>query len=285
MATSPFFKSSSAEQQLIESLIIESIRAYGNDIMYLPRDLQKEDLILGEDVLSKFTRYFEMEMYIKVFDRFGGEGDFLSKFGMQIEDTATLVVANSVFDQAVNGELPYPREGDLIYFPLNRVMMEIKFVEDEVTFYQLGKVYMFELKCEMFRYTNERIETGEPTIDESYINLNVYAVDVSVDGSTGSGTFEVGESVYQGTNLNSATASAEVISWEPTTDTLRVKYPVGEFSLTGGNIKGNTSAASRPMVGAADYQDNQNVRQDNKELQDEAAAIVNTDERNPFGSV
>lgn len=283
MPTNPYLKIATSEQQLLESLIVESINAFGMDIMYLPRELQKEDLILGEDVLSKFTSYYEMPMYIKVFDRFGGEGDFLSKFGMQIEDTATLVVANSVFDAAVNGSLPYPREGDLIYFPLNKVMMEIKFVEDEVTFYQLGRVYMFELRCEMFRYTNERITTGEPEIDQAYLDKIAFAVDVQL-AAGGTGTFSVGESVYQGASLGAASAQAEVISWDVSTRILRVKYLVGEFSTTGGTVKGNTSGAIWTFT-SADYQDNTNSEHDdNAQLEEEAETVVDDDESNPFGN-
>lgn len=282
MPTNPFFKVATAEQQLLESLIVESINCYGMDIMYLPRELQKEDLILGEDILSKFTSYYEMPMYIKVFDRFGGEGDFLSKFGMQVEDTATLVVANSVFDQAVGGAYPYPREGDLIYFPLNNVMMEIKFVEDEVTFYQLGRVYMFELRCEMFRYTNERIVTGDPEIDEGYIDKLVYAVDLQL--GAGAGVYAVGESVYQGTNLASSMASGEVIAWDADTKVLRVKYTIGEFRVSQGNIVGQVSGASYAVAEPVDYQNNINFgRDDNKTLQEEAEVVVDDSESSPFG--
>lgn len=281
--SNPYFKLGSNESKLLESLIVESINAYGMDIMYFPRELQKEDLILGEDVLSKFETWYEMPMYIKVFDRFGGEGDFLSKFGMQVEDTATLVVANTVFEQAVGGRYPYPREGDLIYFPLNRVMMEIKFVEDEVTFYQLGKVYMFELRCEMFRYTNEKITTGDPDIDEAYINRIVRSTNVIL-AAGGTGTFELNETVYQGASFGAATATAEVIEWNSTTRILEVKYTNGEFTIANGNVKGNSSNASWTLV-TVDYTDDANDEHDqNKQLQTEAdGGIVDDSETNPFG--
>ena len=284
MPINPYFKflAQSSEQQLLESLIVEAIEDYGLDIMYLPRELQKEDLILGEDVLSKFTTWYEMPMFIKVFDRFGGEGDFLSKFGQQVEDTASIIVAASVFDIAVQGNYPYPREGDLLYFPLNNVMMEIKFVEDEPTFYHLGKQYMFELRCEMFRYTNEKIVTGEPEIDNDYVNKLVYAIDLQL--GTGTGTFLTDEIVYQGTTLVSATQKAQVISWNATTKKLRVKYTIGEFAAASGNIKGETSGASWTLT-SIDTKDNVNEkRADNKNLETEAQDIVDWSESNPFGS-
>lgn len=281
MATNPYFKHLGhyTEQGLLDDLVVESIQQYGLDCVYLPRTLQKEDLILGEDTLSKFTSYYEMEMYIAVFDRFGGQGDFMQKFGIQVDDTATIIVSTTVFHDAVNGALSRPREGDLLYFPIKNVIFEITFLENEPTFYQLGKQYMFELKCRMFSYTNQAVDVGIPEIDD-YVDDLVYAVDVVV--GAGSGTFVKDEVIYQGADLNNASASATVISYDTNTSTIRVKFPVGEFIASAGVVKGNTSLASRALT-SVNYQDNVNLLQDNNTTIETESGTLTTDNNSVFG--
>lgn len=284
MSTNPFFNfyGSRSEQNLLESLQVEAIRGVGITMVYLPRQLQKEDLILGEDVLSKFETSYEMPFYVKSIDRFGGQGDFLSKFGMEIEDTLTLVVAKTVFEQSVNDTLPYPREGDLIYFPLNQVLFEIKFMEDESVFYQLGKIFVYELRCEMFRYGNEVIQTGDPDIDN--LTTDRYAPQYAVTLGSGSGNYVKEEWVYQGVDFLTSTAKARVLSWTSSPKALTVKFVAGQFTTTGGNIIGATSGASYAFA-SMNLQDNlAELRDVNKETEVEGNTVVNTTEKNPFGS-
>lgn len=169
MATNFYFNtfSNSMEQNLIEDLIIESIRIYGFDIWYIPRTIVAKDELLNEDDLSTFNSAYMIEAYVKNVDGFAGDGDFLSKFGLQINDTMTLTIAMRKFLEDValfDGEVR-PNEGDLIYFPLNRKIFEVKFVEHEAIFYQMGKLQTYDLRCELFEYSQERFNTGIDEID------------------------------------------------------------------------------------------------------------------------
>lgn len=173
MATNTFFQNYSYfnEQQLIDDLVIESIQIYGLDMLYLTRSLQAVDQILNEDDLSIFNVAFEMEMYVKSVDGFQGEGDFLSKFGLQIRDQATFTVAYRTFERyatRLNPNINRPKEGDLIYLPLNNKFFKIMHVEHESVFYQSGALQVFDLKCELFEYSNERFQTGREEIDNFF---------------------------------------------------------------------------------------------------------------------
>ena len=169
MATNPYFNnfSSGSEQGLIEDLIIETIRMHGIDCYYLPRTLGAEDDLLNEDDLPLFDQAVTVEMYLKNVDSFEGEGDLFSKFGIQIRDQMTLSVARKRFANTVASatELTRPREGDILYFPLNNKMFELMHVEHEEIFYQMGALQTYGLKCELLEYTNQRFETGIPEID------------------------------------------------------------------------------------------------------------------------
>lgn len=270
MATNPYFRhlQYNGESSLLDDLMVESIQQFGSDTYYLPREFQKEDLILGEDTLSKFTKSYQMEMYIEVFDRFGGQGDFIQKFGIEVEDTASLLVSIRVFNQACNGAYPRPREGDLIFFPLPGQLFEITFVENEPTFYQLGKQYVYQIKCRLFRYTDQEIDVGVPEID-TYADQFVYSMFLTA--GSGSGTYTAGEIAYQGTDLGTATGQGEVITYNTTTKVLELKNIIGEFLTTNGNIKGNSSNASYTLVAVdTDYN---NASQTNSELETEGSAI------------
>jgi len=158
------------EQYLVEDLIIESLKIYGNEFMYIPRTLVSKDEILGEDRLSKFTSSFPIEMYFENVDSLGGQGAFIQKFGLMMEQSATLVVARRRWEQMVGryGQTILPNrpcEGDLIYFPLTKGLFEIKFVAHQDPFYQLGKLYVYKLQVELFQYASERIDTGIAPID------------------------------------------------------------------------------------------------------------------------
>lgn len=169
MATNFYFNNftNSGEQDLIEDLIIESIRVYGHDVWYIPRTLVAKDELLNEDDLSTFNNAYMIEVYIKNIDSFGGDGNFLSKFGLQINDTITFSISIRRFNEDVGAytEEVRPNEGDLIYFPLNRKMFEVKFVDNKPIFYQLGALQIYDLRCELFEYSQERFNTGVEEID------------------------------------------------------------------------------------------------------------------------
>ena len=155
------------EQNLIEDLIIESIRIYGHDVWYISRTLGAKDELLNEDDLSIFKHAYSMEMYIKNVEGFEGEGDFLSRFGLQIRDSITFTCAMRTFNAEVGQyvEEVRPLEGDLIYFPLNNKIFEIQHVEHEAIFYQMGNLQTYDLRCELFEYSGERFDTGWEDID------------------------------------------------------------------------------------------------------------------------
>lgn len=165
----------SGEQNLIEDLIIESIKIYGIEVYYMPRTIGAKDDLLNEDDLPIFNDAYLIEMYIRNIDGFEGEGDFLSKFGLQIRDSMTLTVAIRSFDAEVNhytGEIR-PNEGDLIYFPLNGKIFEVMHVEHEAIFYQLGQLQTYDLRCELFEYSGERFNTGIEELDSKFDSINI----------------------------------------------------------------------------------------------------------------
>lgn len=176
MATSVYFNNyaSSQEQLLIENLVIESIKIYGHDVWYMPRTLVNKDVLYGESSIQEFNSAYMVEMYVKNVEGFQGQGDFLSKFNLEIRDEMTLTIARRIFEQEVGAleTLTRPREGDLIYFPLNRKTFQIKFVEHEPVFYQMGALQMYDLKCELFEYSDEIFNTGIKEIDAVYASYS-----------------------------------------------------------------------------------------------------------------
>jgi len=165
-----FGQGSKNEQFLLEDLIIESISIWGQDFYYIPRTLIAKDEILGEDRLSEFKTAYPIEMYLETVDGFEGQGAFIQKFGLMMEQSATLTLARRRWEQLVGrfgqAQLPNrPCEGDLLYFPLSGGMFEIKIRQHQDPFYQLGKLYVYKLNIELFQYASERITTGVPEID------------------------------------------------------------------------------------------------------------------------
>ena len=171
------------EQTLIEDLVVESIKIYGIDTMYLPRTLGAKDDILNEDDLPLYSDAYEVEMYVKNVDGFEGEGDFLSKFGLQIRDSMTLTIAMRTYELEVgiNSEINRPREGDIIYMPINKKMFVIQHVEHESIFYQMGSLQTYDLRCDLFEYSGERFDTGFPYLDNKFESDNLF---IDSDGTT-----------------------------------------------------------------------------------------------------
>lgn len=177
------------EQNLIEDLIIESIKIYGLDLYYLPRTLVNRDEIFNEDSVSKYNKAVSMEMYIRNVEGFEGEGDFLSRFGVEIRDQITFSVARRVFtDEVTTADIDRerPQEGDIVYFPLNKKYYQIKFVEHEPVFYQLGSLQFYDIKCELFEYSNEVFDTGIEEIDSIQDNLSTDIYDSVITLEDGS---------------------------------------------------------------------------------------------------
>jgi len=182
MALNTYFSNfqASGEQQLLENLIIESIRIYGQDIVYLPRTRGNFDELYGADDTSSFNKAIYIEMYIKTYEGFQGDGVFLSKFSLEIRDQVTFTVAKSRFEDTVQSEADIlrPNEGDLLYFPLHGKVFEIRFVDYKPFFYMLNKLQTYDLRCELFEYSNESFNTGIAEIDSIQKD---YGTDILMD--------------------------------------------------------------------------------------------------------
>lgn len=282
MATNKYFNlyNRKSEQDLVEDLIIESIKIHGIDTYYLPRSLQKEDLIFGEDALSKFDDWYEIEVYIKNVDGFEGQGDLFRKFGLEVQDQATLLISRSRFAREVGDEIqpPRPREGDLILFPENDALMEIKFVSNEkFAFYQGGEFHVYQVEVQQFAYSHEELETGIPEVDQIQ---DKHAYQLNAVLGAGSGTYEAKEQVYQGASLASATAKAEVIEQDNPIGTVTLVNIVGELQ-SGVALIGETSGANY-VITVNDQDILKDASAKNKAIEDEADGFIDFSEDNPF---
>ena len=280
MSTNPYFNknySSQSEQDLYDDLMEESIKIHGIDVSYLPRDIQKIDSLFKDVEISRFNTTHDIEMFIDSVEQFGGEGDFLSKFGVEIRDTLELTVMVNRFDTLNIGR---PKEGDLIFFPFNKQLFEVMFVEDEQIFYTLGKKFVYRLKLELFEYSNQMINTGVEDIDNIQYQ-NAYSIELTT--TNGTGDYILGENVFQGADLSSATAKGRVAAWA--NNTLELIDVVGKF-VEGVNVVGD-AGASYEIDLPASYEDVEldmpnDPLSDNLDYEKEADEVIDFSENNPF---
>ena len=160
-----------SEMDLYADLVIESLKIYGQDVYYLPRDLVNEDVLLGDDVTSRFPTSHKIEMYIENVEGFDGEGDLFTRFGVEIRDEATFVVSRTRFSAQVRRPdndiaTDRPTEGDLIYLPLTNKMFEIQHVEHEQPFYQIENLPVYKMRATLFEYSGEDFDTGIEDIQD-----------------------------------------------------------------------------------------------------------------------
>jgi hypothetical protein len=250
-------------------------------------------MLYGEDTLKQYVTAYSLEMYLENVTGMDGEGDFISKFGLEIRDELSLLVSRRRFKYATGASnLIRPREGDLIYIPLIQNFFEITFVEhenDQAMFYTLGRgrggnVYVYALKMKQFVFSEEVIDTGNDEIDGQI--RDSYARTQLTMASGGSGTFVADEIAYQGSTLANATFQSVVYDWSSTTRKLNVIRTIGTFAnntLT----KGATSGASWTSFGTANTSYNDNTAfediMDNSLIEGEADSIIDFSETNPFG--
>ena len=181
MALNPYFlNGSKIEQGLVQDLVNELIRMGGQDVVYLPRKFINERTIIKELLVSKFDVGFSIEAYVLTYDGFGGQGDILSKFGVRSTDEITFVISKERYEQLIipfitnNSDIKLtsrPQEGDLIYLPIDNGLFEIKYVDVKKPFYQLNNLYSYQLKCELFEYEDEIVDTGIIEVDNSVKNF------------------------------------------------------------------------------------------------------------------
>lgn len=184
MATNRYFRNTSNtyEQNLIDDLVIESIGIYGIDVKFVTRNNTEIDNILQESDLPIFDAVYDFEVYVKNVDGFEGEGDFLSKFGLQIRDSITFTVAIRTFERHVTKENQNrirPLEGEVIFFPMNSKMYKISHVEHESVFYQNGALQVYDMKCELMEYSGEQFDTGHPDIDDYFDDIDPTTTNIS----------------------------------------------------------------------------------------------------------
>ena len=210
MALNPFFlQGSFGEQRLVQELINEQLKIYGVEVTYIPRKYVRKQTIIEEVQSSKFDDNFLLEAYVNTYDGYSGAGDLMTKFGVSLRDELTVTVSRERFEDFISPFLEdksdqevevsgRPREGDLIYFPLGKRLFEVKFVEHENPFYQLGKNYVYELKCELFEYEDEVFDTSIDAID-TVLEDQGYILDLTMfsTGSGASATASVGTGYIQ----------------------------------------------------------------------------------------
>lgn len=274
---------SKPEQNLYDDLINEVIGQYGITSFYLPRSSESSvDLIFGDDPTKKFDEAFPLCVYVKNVDNFEGQ-ELFSKFGLEITHQMRFIVANREFSRFVPPTYSRPREGDLLWLTNFQALFEIKFVNQQHFFYAFGnqKFYGFELVCERFRYNNEDVHTGRIDIDDAVDSQSIaYSY---IMGANGAFSYFEDEQVYQGANLAVATATAEVISWDKPSLTLKLHEIKGEF-IDGQPIVGVQSGATYTLNTYDGLDNTNNMLDNNSELESLANGIINFSEGNPFGN-
>jgi len=284
-----------SEQLLYENLVIESLKIYGQEVYYLPRDIVNENKIFGDDVPSRFNSSYKIEMFIDNIEGFEGEGDLFTKFGVEIRDEATFVVSRrrwtdtiGRYDNEINSERP--REGDLIFLPMSKSLFEIRHVEHEQPFYQLENVPTFKLRASLFEYNDEDLDTGVTDIDKiekdyayKYL-LTLGASSVStISGNTVSQIIDSDLSVSM---------TGEVISYNKDTSILELVH----VGATDGKFHNFSTQNTKPLVisglGRADSsvpisaisENNQiSENEQNSDFSDFSDDFLDFSENNPFG--
>ena len=230
MSTNPWFNNTMNrnEQNLIDDLVIEAISIYGVDTYYVTRNIQNVDRMFNEDRVSIFNAAYNLEMYISSVDGFGGEGDFLSRFGLQIRDQVTFVVAIRTFERNVIRNQPSiirPNEGDLVWFPPAQEFFKIMHVEHESVFYQMGALQVYELQCEFFEYSSERFMTGIDDIDHHFDKYNI-------DNSHMPSLESLEHYDIPARNLTYQKAAEDIVDWsqvDPFTTSSDSVYPPSDY--------------------------------------------------------
>ena len=180
------------EKNLYEDLIIEGLKIYGHDVYYLPRTLVNQDLILGEDSLSKFDDSYLIEMYVETTEGLAGEQELINKFGLEIREETTFMLSKRRWNDAVDSyhtmiKEGRPNEGDIIYYPLLNKFFEISFVEDQEPFFQLGNLPVYKLRARTWEYSSEKLNTGVTDIDtaEDAFSLDQLAHQFTLEDGSG----------------------------------------------------------------------------------------------------
>lgn len=283
-----------SEQNLYEDIVIESLKIYGQDVYYLPRDIVNENTILGDDIPSRFNSSHVIEMYIENVEGFDGEGDLFTRFGVEIRDEATFVVSRRRWNAAVkqmDGEITAvrPLEGDLIYLPMTKKLFQISHVEHEQPFYQLANLPVYKLRCNLFEYNDEDLDTGVTEID---VIEKDYAYTYILTLNRNSDIIEVGQTASM--LLDSASnliMTGEISKWSDSDSKLHLvhvgandgKYHtfLPTYNLT---ISGSYRQDSDFTVTVVTEQNNISSNEQN-DFFSSGSDFLDFSENNPFGDV
>jgi len=288
-----FSHGTSSEQTLYEDIIIESLRIYGHEAYYIPRSIVDTNEIFNEDALSKFGEAYQIEMYVDSVDGFEGDGNLLSKFGLEI----SFVLSRRRWDQLIGrfGEATSsirPNEGDLIYLPLVKGLFEIRYVDGDTPFYQLQNMPTYKLTCELFEYGNEALDTGVEEVDSFETN---FASRTTLTLGDGIGTYQVGEDITQtiigSPNITINGEIAEVRDGEVDVVGIAASDDTNtSFEVTGvnvGNLIGVDSEASYAITlkDSFNAMDNNDPNAQNIDFEITGNNFIDFSEMNPFGEI
>lgn len=291
MPTNPYISlKNRGEQNLYEDIVIEAIKFYGQDVYYLPREVVEREDIFLDAIQSQFSDAYKVETYIENAEGFEGEGDLFTKFGIELRDQATFVIARRRWRELVGDRLAEeyqfrPREGDLIFLPLTESLFEVKRVFTESPFYQLSQLPLFRMQCELFEFSDEDFDTGIPEIDQVE-EEHAFQYELVMEAGPADEYYTVGETVQQ--NFDTFTLEGEVTAFNPETRLLKIAH-------TGGTDgKYHEWATDRAVIGAnaqltpvsQDEGINEIDRLDQKpQFDDFANDFLDFSESNPFGDI
>lgn len=290
MATNPYFSYKvKSEQDLYEDLVIESLKMYGQDVYYIPREVVQKDTVFNDALLSRFANAYKIEMYIENVEGFDGEGDLFTKFGVEIRDAATFIMSRRRWNTTIarlegydSNKFYRPREGDVIYLPLSESTFQVMSVETETPFYQLSNLPVFKMRCELFEYSDEDFDTEIDNIDRIEEFGSFQYVLTMDSSSTG---YLRGEDITQ--VFDTYTLSGEVVGWSDSDNKLYLtnvgstdgKYR--EFVTSRQVIGGESNAVATPTL----VEELQNIQNSAQEINFDASnfEFIDFSESNPFG--
>lgn len=295
MGMNPYFKHDNRSEQLLyDDIVVEALEIYGQSVYYLPRTIVNQDTIFGDDIPSTFGSGHKVSMYIENIDGFEGEGDLFTRFGVEIRDEATFVVSKKRFERMVtrvnsSTTLTRPLEGDLIYLPMTKKLFQIMHVEHEQPFYQLANLPVYKMRCQLFEYSGEDLDTGIADVDEIETR---YAYTYKLTLQTGSNYIEIGDTASQ--LLDSATSltiSGEISDWSDSDKVLELIHVgstdgllhsfVTNKPLSIDHVYGNDSSG---FVITSVVEDNKlSATEQNDDFSTESSDFLDFSEDNPFG--
>ena len=290
MATNPYISTKHRpEQNLYEDILIEAIQFYGQDVYYLPREIVEREEIFLDSIQSQFSDAYKVEVYIENTESFDGEGDLFTKFGIELRDQATFVIARRRWRELVGDRLAdnqfRPREGDVIYLPLSESLFEVKKVETESPFYQLSQLPQFRMQCELFEFSDEDFDTNIDAIDRVE-EEHAFQYELIMEASGSESYYTPGETVTQ--TFDDYVLEGEVTYFNSETRLLKIAHTGaddGNYHVwsTDRTVVGN-NASLTPSSLDEGVNEIQPLSQ-NKVFDDFANDFVDFSESNPFGDI